>query len=354
MASEDNTSLRVASFSCYLDSTAKENLVQISAKDTKKLPFSQDSLASLRVDSFSYLNTAGENFVFAVPVPVQDPAPAFSFPQETPYPISFERTKSKDGEIGVFDMKLDYKGPCFDKKSVHVNEIVMPGTICESKPTRTRSKRVDHFAVQVPNSRAKNLTAEEEELKEKTPDKPGRSLEVFGSCSSSIYKEPGEKALHARRSCNEEEIEDHCLRLCTDRRWWWFSVPNRQWWLRVCAPSPPAVMKKGSERSVIRCCGGFCLRCAVPFLAAPCVVVGRRCVLFFFFCGVRTTGWWWSAVGVDDGGGTVGSGVGWGRELGGSTGHEIQHRRYSPMAMKGYRGSVAQREAMEVVAAQYR
>ncbi|CAA3007990.1 protein PHYTOCHROME KINASE SUBSTRATE 3-like [Olea europaea var. sylvestris] len=249
MATEDNTSLRVASFSCYLDSTAKENLVQISAKDTKMLPFStpsQDSLASLRVDSFSYLNAAGENFVFKVPGPVQDPAPAFSFPQETLCPINIGRTKSKDGEIDVFgadkyfNAKLDRKvreeptagsrnpsvcsqqsgtsqnavlqnrrriesqtkqkkpfgwrfftylvcqGPCFNKKSFHVNENLAPGTICESKPTRTRSKRVDHFAIQVPNSEAENMIVEEEELKEQKPDKHRRSLDVFGSCSSSI------------------------------------------------------------------------------------------------------------------------------------------------------------------------
>ncbi|KAK4437071.1 protein PHYTOCHROME KINASE SUBSTRATE 1 [Sesamum alatum] len=122
----DNISLRVASFSCYLD-TAKENLVhRVSAQEapilfnsgktkppTAKPPpssasfsYSKGSKDSLRVDSFSYLNTAGENFVFNVPTgPIQDPNPAFSFSHEIP----------KDGrEISVFgadkyfNMKLEY------------------------------------------------------------------------------------------------------------------------------------------------------------------------------------------------------------------------------------------------------
>lgn len=249
MATEDNASLRVASFSCYLD-TAKENLVHISAKDTKKLPFSinnQDNLTSLRVDSFSYLNTAGENFTFKVSRPVHDPALAFSFPQETPRPINLERTMCKDGEIGVFgadkyfNVKLDRRvrveppvvsrnpsvcsqesgmisqnvllqstsrmesqtkqkrlfgrrffaglvcqGPCFSKKSAHVNEVMAPGMTNELKPTRAGSKRVDQFEFQVASSEAKKLTVEEEESKEEKPGEPRKSLEVFGSCSSSM------------------------------------------------------------------------------------------------------------------------------------------------------------------------
>ncbi|KAL2455469.1 Protein PHYTOCHROME KINASE SUBSTRATE 3 [Abeliophyllum distichum] len=247
MATEDNTSLRVASFSCYLD-TAKENMAHMSANDAKKLPVgtnSQDSLTSLRVDAFSYLNTAVENFVFKVPGLIQDAAPAFSFHQETPCPITLERTKYKDDEIGVFGadnyfkVKLDRvraeppvgsrnpsvcsqesswssqnaslqntcrietqtrqkkrfvrrffaglccQGPCFNKKSFHINEIVAPGTISESKPTRTGSKRVDHFTFPIPNTGAENLTVEEESKEEKL-DEPRRSLEVFSLGSSSV------------------------------------------------------------------------------------------------------------------------------------------------------------------------
>ncbi|XP_022843088.1 protein PHYTOCHROME KINASE SUBSTRATE 3-like [Olea europaea var. sylvestris] len=218
------------------------------AKDTKKkLAFStnsQDSHTSLRVDSFSYLNNGGENFTFKVSGPVQDPAPAFSFPRERLRPINVGRTNCKNG-IDVFgadkyfNVKLDRRvrveppvgprnpsvcsqesnmnsqnvllqrthriesqtkqkrlfgrrffaglvcqGPCFNKKSVHVNEIVAPGTTTESKPTRTGSKRVEHFASQVSRSGAENLTVEDEELKEEKPDEPRRSLEVFGSCNS--------------------------------------------------------------------------------------------------------------------------------------------------------------------------
>ncbi|XP_073037944.1 protein PHYTOCHROME KINASE SUBSTRATE 1-like [Primulina eburnea] len=107
---DDSTSLRVASFAYYLD-IAKDNH---KTKSNSKPPLnvtgfsssrdSQDSLANLRLDSFSYRNTS-ENFVFKVPGPVQDPTASFGFCQEIP----------KDGEISVFgadryfNMKLDHQ-----------------------------------------------------------------------------------------------------------------------------------------------------------------------------------------------------------------------------------------------------
>ncbi|KAL0355706.1 UNVERIFIED_CONTAM: protein PHYTOCHROME KINASE SUBSTRATE 3 [Sesamum radiatum] len=118
----DNISLRVASFSCYLD-TAKENLVhRVSAQEApiifnsgKTKPptpssagfsYSKGSKDSLRVDSFSYLNTAGENFVFNVPTgSIQDPTPAFSFSHEIP---TDGREISVFGADKYFNMKLEY------------------------------------------------------------------------------------------------------------------------------------------------------------------------------------------------------------------------------------------------------
>ncbi|KZV28136.1 protein PHYTOCHROME KINASE SUBSTRATE 3-like [Dorcoceras hygrometricum] len=130
MENEDSMSaIRVASFSCYLDRD-KENLVRrISAQENSPLvmssgkskspsiksPFhaniphskdTQDVLKDARTDSFSYLNTSGENFVFKVPAgPIQDPISAFTFSQDH---------HPKDGEISVFgadryfNMKLEY------------------------------------------------------------------------------------------------------------------------------------------------------------------------------------------------------------------------------------------------------
>lgn len=270
----DNMSLRVASFSCYLD-TAKENLVhRVSAQETPiplssgktipstiKPPFnikfsqskdSQDSLTNLRVDSFSYLNTAGDNFVFEVPGPIQDPTSAFSFSHEIP----------KDGEIGVFgadkyfNMKLEYqtevkhkyknegpanlpqvtsnirpktpslcseasswnsqttllpdlqgsesqtkhkkaigrriftgfgcRGPCFDKKSVHISEIVAQGAYYGSKPTRTGSERIDHRLALMPVSHpgTEDLTVKKQ-LKIQDLQESRLSIEVFGSSATS-------------------------------------------------------------------------------------------------------------------------------------------------------------------------
>ncbi|KAL0342635.1 UNVERIFIED_CONTAM: hypothetical protein Scaly_1926100 [Sesamum calycinum] len=118
----DNISLRVASFSCYLD-TAKENLVhRVSAQEapiifnsgktkpptpsSASFSYSKGSKDSLRVDSFSYLNTAGENFVFNVPTgSIQDPTPAFSFSHEIP---TDGREISVFGADKYFNMKLEY------------------------------------------------------------------------------------------------------------------------------------------------------------------------------------------------------------------------------------------------------
>lgn len=257
-ATDDNTSLRVASFSCYLD-TAKENLVhKISAQDqvpivlnsgkpTTKPPFNsnfsyskdtKDNLTNLRVDSFSYLNTAGEKFVFNVPPPpIQDSTAGFTFPQET----------RKNGEFSIFgadkyftSMKLDYQtgkgpvnlargasntgprtpslcsgasslnsqtallpiiqrngssqtkqkkaigrrifsgfgcqGPCFDKKGVHINELVEQKAYYGSKPTRTGSERIDHRLTE-------NFTVKKQQQQQEVAnlEESRISIEVFGS-----------------------------------------------------------------------------------------------------------------------------------------------------------------------------
>ncbi|KAI3463981.1 hypothetical protein Pfo_020644 [Paulownia fortunei] len=270
----DDMSLRVASFAYYLD-TAKESLVhRVSAQETPialssgktnsptiKPPFSikfskpkdsQDSLTNIRVDSFSYLSTAGDNFVFEVPGPIEDPTAAFSFSHEIP----------KEGEIGVFgadkyfNMKMEYqtqvkhnyknegpahlprvgsnimprtpslcseasswnsqtsllpdlhrsgsqtkqkkatgrriftgfgcRGPCFDKKSVHINEMVAQGAYYGSKPTRTGSERIDHLASLLAGSNpgTENLSIKNQ-LKVEPLDESRHSIEVFGSGTTS-------------------------------------------------------------------------------------------------------------------------------------------------------------------------
>ncbi|XP_009772036.1 protein PHYTOCHROME KINASE SUBSTRATE 3-like [Nicotiana sylvestris] len=139
MAADDNTtSLRIASFSCYL-SNPEESFVQkiggaveSALISPPEIPFSltavkaakaatakpslnsnQDNPANLRVESFSsYLKTKEDNFVFKnLAAPVQDPTIAFVFPQQVK---QLERNKSKDGEISIFgadkyfNMDLDY------------------------------------------------------------------------------------------------------------------------------------------------------------------------------------------------------------------------------------------------------
>ncbi|KAK4362220.1 hypothetical protein RND71_017461 [Anisodus tanguticus] len=144
MAVDDNaTSLRVASFSCYL-SNPEESFVRklnggavepafISPPET---PFSvtkvkaakaatakpssnntKDNLANLRVESFSSdLKTEEDFAIKASGAPVQDPTIAFVFPQQASFHKAkqLEQSKSKDGEISIFgadkyfNMQLDY------------------------------------------------------------------------------------------------------------------------------------------------------------------------------------------------------------------------------------------------------
>ncbi|XP_057792087.1 protein PHYTOCHROME KINASE SUBSTRATE 3-like [Salvia miltiorrhiza] len=118
MDAQDGSSLRVASFSCYLD-TAKESLVhRVSAQDNNiSIKFSKNkdpthlsaaaaaTTGSLRVDSFS--RSSDHNLLFQVPAPIQDPTAAFTF--------SHHHTPKHPPEIGVFgadryfNMKLDYQ-----------------------------------------------------------------------------------------------------------------------------------------------------------------------------------------------------------------------------------------------------
>ncbi|XP_073022721.1 protein PHYTOCHROME KINASE SUBSTRATE 3-like [Primulina eburnea] len=157
MESEDNMNLRVASFSCYLDRD-KENLIRrISAQETPlvmssgkskspsiKSPFhanishskdTQVSLKSARTDSFSYLNTSGENFVFKVPGPIQDPTSAFTFSQDH---------NSKEGEISVFgadryfNMKLEYTSGL--KREFNKNGSVNRPRLSSNAAQETRSQ----------------------------------------------------------------------------------------------------------------------------------------------------------------------------------------------------------------------
>ncbi|PHT46227.1 hypothetical protein CQW23_15385 [Capsicum baccatum] len=123
------TSLRVASFSCYLSNPDDQSFIHklggsyeepypavvlppenpFSVRATIK-PSSnntQDNLAHLRVESFSsYLKTEEDNFAFKTSgaAPVQDPTIAFVFPQQTLVGTQKhqERAKSKDGELSIF------------------------------------------------------------------------------------------------------------------------------------------------------------------------------------------------------------------------------------------------------------
>ncbi|KAM3374703.1 protein PHYTOCHROME KINASE SUBSTRATE 3 [Capsicum galapagoense] len=135
------TSLRVASFSCYLSNPDDQSFIHklggsyeepypavvlppenpFSVRATIK-PSSNnthDNLAHLRVESFSsYLKTEEDNFAFKTSgaAPVQDPTIAFVFPQQTLVGTQKhqERAKSKDGELSIFgadkyfDKKMEY------------------------------------------------------------------------------------------------------------------------------------------------------------------------------------------------------------------------------------------------------
>lgn len=278
MENEDNMSLRVASFSCYLDRD-KENLVrQISTQETPlvmssgkskspsiKSPFhanlshskdTQDSLKNARTDSFSYLmNTSGENFVFKVPSPIQDPLSAFTFSQDH---------HSKDGEISVFgadryfNMKLEYTSglkrefnkngpvnlprlssdavqetrslasetsswtsktammknlrrndsqtkqkkstswrifagfgcqvPCFDKKTVKINDQIIPHDITykNSKASLTGSDRMSRYLTTIPDQESqKDFIIDKIKIEQEKLEEARISIEVFGSSISS-------------------------------------------------------------------------------------------------------------------------------------------------------------------------
>lgn len=134
MDAEDNIDLRVASFSYYLD-TAKDNLVQrISAQEN---PISISSGRSATATAKPRFNTR-ENFVFKMPGPVQDPTTAFSFPQEPPYPMNFERTKSTDGEITVFGADK-----YFNIKSDYATEVKINSESKNERPVNVPRERSD-------------------------------------------------------------------------------------------------------------------------------------------------------------------------------------------------------------------
>ncbi|XP_004241577.1 protein PHYTOCHROME KINASE SUBSTRATE 3 [Solanum lycopersicum] len=144
-ANNNVTSLRVASFSCYLSNPDDQSFLHklggsyeepysavvlppenpFSVRATKaptSKPSSnnpRDSLANLRVESFSsYLKTDEDNFAFKTSgaSPVQDPTIAFVFSQQTLVSTQKhqERTKLKDGELSIFgadkyfNKKLEY------------------------------------------------------------------------------------------------------------------------------------------------------------------------------------------------------------------------------------------------------
>ncbi|KAK4374564.1 hypothetical protein RND71_005241 [Anisodus tanguticus] len=141
MEADDNTtSLRVASFSCYLSNPEDQSFIHklggsyeepypavvapVRATNAATIKPSsnntEDNLANLRVESFSsYLKTEEDNFAFKTSgaAPVKDPTFAFVFPQQASVGTEKhqERTKSKDdGELSIFgadkyfSMKLDY------------------------------------------------------------------------------------------------------------------------------------------------------------------------------------------------------------------------------------------------------
>ncbi|KAL7153300.1 hypothetical protein ABFS83_04G158500 [Erythranthe nasuta] len=309
METADNLSLRVASFSYYLDTAKDHSLLHrsVSSQETTinpilmtsssnptmiKPPFTikfskpkeisqLDHTASnnLRTDSFSYRNTSAadnKNFVFENPGPVKDPTSSFAFSQPN----------NKDGEIGVFgadryfNMKLEYKtepakknnntrgpenparvgssipaigprtpslsseassvynyqtallpaggsgrdlqrygssdqaakhnnkkaigrrifngfgckGPCFDKKSIHINEVVPdgPSSLYGPKPARNGSERISIPAIKpVDKSPTANINRNNtiKVVQDDLDELSRNSIEVFGSSTQSTKGE---------------------------------------------------------------------------------------------------------------------------------------------------------------------
>ncbi|CAN4100421.1 unnamed protein product [Withania somnifera] len=139
------TSLRVASFSCYLSNPDDQSFLhklggsyeepypavvlpsenQFSVRATKAPTIkpssnnTRDNLANIRVESFSsYLKTEEDNFAFKTSgaSPIQNPTTAFVFPQQALVGTQKhqERTNPKDGELSIFgadkyfNKKLEY------------------------------------------------------------------------------------------------------------------------------------------------------------------------------------------------------------------------------------------------------
>ncbi|CAA0836068.1 Unknown protein [Striga hermonthica] len=133
----DDMSLRVASFSYYLD-TAKDNSSghKISSNEkTESLTLESPSFSikisksqendikntkNLLHDKFPNLKTTTDNFVFDLPARVVKPTTNFTFPRQT---------LPKDEEIGVFNadkyfnMNLEYKT---EPKTMHENKVSRP------------------------------------------------------------------------------------------------------------------------------------------------------------------------------------------------------------------------------------
>ncbi|XP_051133069.1 protein PHYTOCHROME KINASE SUBSTRATE 3-like [Andrographis paniculata] len=157
------TSLRVASFACYLD-TAKDTTVQDTPPFTIK--FSGAGSSHLRVDSFSYNLAAAavdNNFVFEVPGPIQDPTAAFTF--------SHHDIPKDGGEISVF--------------GAHKYFNTIPG----NHPDR------DH------HHRRRRMTAANP-LPEVHPGSPSRQSEASSWNSRSALIVPEADVIKSRNQCN--------------------------------------------------------------------------------------------------------------------------------------------------------
>lgn len=206
---DDKSSLRVASFSYYLD-TAKDNnmLHKISAQEipmvlssapprNPSLNSNKNTLTDLREDSCSYLNDrSGEIGVFGadnyfrldyqtglkrdlknVETPAAGARPNSTRSEVSSYnrrvallPINLQRNgsqaKQKKG-INARRIFLGFgcQGPCFDKKGVHINQLVAEEAYIGSITTRAPSERIDHLDSRVEN----NL------------EESRNSIEVFGA-----------------------------------------------------------------------------------------------------------------------------------------------------------------------------